>query len=221
IHAFPIDPTIDTLSFYVVFMCHHIKPNSVDSYLSGICNQLETIYPYVRENRHSSLVARTLKGCKRLYNTPPNRKLPLSIENILDLFTHFPPTSYDNNLFRALLVCGFFGLHRLGELVANDNSCLRDWRKYIKRSSVRLFGDNFSYTLPTHKAQPHFQGHQVVISSDHPDCDPVGVFARYLSLRDTRFRYQPFLWLTSDGHVPTRSWFLSRLRSVLPSSFAG
>ena len=36
-HDFPIDPTPDTLSFYIVFMCHHIKPNSIKSYLSGHC----------------------------------------------------------------------------------------------------------------------------------------------------------------------------------------
>ncbi|KAI9064556.1 hypothetical protein FKP32DRAFT_1531588, partial [Trametes sanguinea] len=221
IHGFPIDPTIDTLSFYVVFMCHHIKPDSVDSYLSGICNQLEPIYPDIRNNRRSSLVARTLRGCKRLFNTPPNRKLPLSVENILLLFDHFPPTTYDNILFRALLICGFLGLHRLGELVVNDKHHLRDWRKVIKRSSVLVFTDNFSYTLPTHKAQPHFQGHQIVISSDHPDFDPVDIFTSYLSLRDQHFRFQPALWITSTGHLPTRSWFLSRLRAALPSSFAG
>ncbi|CDO68214.1 hypothetical protein BN946_scf184913.g4 [Trametes cinnabarina] len=221
IHSFPIDPTVDTLSFYVVFMCHHIKPDSVDSYLSGICNQLETLYPHVRDNRRSSLVARTLKGCKRLFNTPPNRKLPLSLEDILVLFDHFPPTTYDNLLFRALLVCGFFGLHRLGELVANDNRQLRDWRKCIRRSSVTLFDDNFSYILPTHKAQPHFQGHHILISSDHPELNPVHVFAQYLHQRDRLFRFQPALWLTNNGLAPTRSWFLARLRSVLPSTFAG
>ncbi|OSC98604.1 hypothetical protein PYCCODRAFT_1338839, partial [Trametes coccinea BRFM310] len=221
IHTFPIDPTVDTLSFYVVFMCHHIKPDSVDSYLSGICNQLESLYPDVRSNRRSSLVARTLKGCKRLYNSPPNRKLPLSIEHILLLLDAFPDSSYDNTLFRAILVCGFFGLHRLGELVDNDRVDLRDWRKKIRRSSVSVFHDNFSYVLPTHKADPNHHGAQIVISCEHPNINPLQIFRRYLRKRDQRFRFLPALWLTSDGHVPTRSWFISRLRQVLPSSFAG
>lgn len=46
-HNFPIDPTPDTLSFYTVYMAHHIKPSLVDSYLSGICNKLEPLYPDV------------------------------------------------------------------------------------------------------------------------------------------------------------------------------
>ncbi|KAJ2971042.1 hypothetical protein NUW54_g12595 [Trametes sanguinea] len=221
IHGFPIDPTIDTLSFYVVFMCHHIKPDSVDSYLSGICNQLEGLYPHVRQNRRSPLVSRTLKGCIRLFNTPPNRKLPLSVENVLNLLQHFPPSCYENYLFRAILVCGFFGLHRLGELVVSDNRQLHDSRKVIKRSSIRVFDDNFSYVLPTHKAQPYFQGHHVLISADHPDVNPVIIFKEYLDRRDARFRFHSALWITTDGKHPSRAWFLARLRHVLPPTYAG
>jgi hypothetical protein len=31
LHSFPIEPSPDTLSFYVVYMCHYIKPKSVKS----------------------------------------------------------------------------------------------------------------------------------------------------------------------------------------------
>lgn len=66
LHERPIEPTEETLSFYVVFMSHHIQPRSVDSYLSGICNSLEVFYPNVRKARSSILVSRTLNGCKCL-----------------------------------------------------------------------------------------------------------------------------------------------------------
>ena len=36
LHQLPLDPTIDTLSFYITFMAHHVKPSTVASYLSGI-----------------------------------------------------------------------------------------------------------------------------------------------------------------------------------------
>jgi hypothetical protein len=48
LHELPIDPTPDTLSFYIVFLSTYIKPDSVNSYLSGICRQLEPFYPDVR-----------------------------------------------------------------------------------------------------------------------------------------------------------------------------
>ncbi|KAJ3805252.1 hypothetical protein F5876DRAFT_91577 [Lentinula aff. lateritia] len=49
-HDFSIDPTTDTLSFYIIYIHHFIKPKSVSSYLSGICNQLEVFYPNIYRN---------------------------------------------------------------------------------------------------------------------------------------------------------------------------
>ena len=51
LHNIPVEPTANTLSLYTVYMCHHIKPDSVDTYLSGICQQLEPYFPKVREAR--------------------------------------------------------------------------------------------------------------------------------------------------------------------------
>lgn len=48
IHKLPVEPTADTLSFFTIFMCYHIKPKSVDTYLSGICNWLEPFFPNTR-----------------------------------------------------------------------------------------------------------------------------------------------------------------------------
>lgn len=77
-HDFPVEPTPDTLSFFAVYMCHYIKPKSVDSYLSGVCNQLEPFFPDVRANRQHRLVVRTIQGCKKLRPSPPSRKRPLA-----------------------------------------------------------------------------------------------------------------------------------------------
>ncbi len=49
LHNFPVQPTIDTMSYFIVFMSSHIKPESVSSYLSGICNRLENFFLDVRE----------------------------------------------------------------------------------------------------------------------------------------------------------------------------
>ena len=56
LHRLPVEPTPDTLSFYVMFLSTHIKPDSVNSYLSGICRQLEPFFGDVRRNRNSLLV---------------------------------------------------------------------------------------------------------------------------------------------------------------------
>jgi hypothetical protein len=49
IHNFSIEPTEETFSFFIVYMSTHTKPNSVKSYLSGICNQLEPFFPDVQK----------------------------------------------------------------------------------------------------------------------------------------------------------------------------
>jgi hypothetical protein len=56
LHDLPVEPTPETLSFYAVFMSHHIKPSSVNNYLSGICQQLKPYFPNVRSSRHSTLI---------------------------------------------------------------------------------------------------------------------------------------------------------------------
>ena len=45
LHNHHTNMTIAMLSFYVVFMCHHINPCLVNVYLSGICNTLEPHFP--------------------------------------------------------------------------------------------------------------------------------------------------------------------------------
>ena len=171
-HHFDIMLTADTLSFYTVYMYHHIKPSSVDSYLSGICNQLESLYSDVRALRRHSLVTRTLAGCKRMLNTPPARKSALEPHHLLTLLHAFPPTSHDNRLFRTLLLSGFFGLHRLCELVWPDDAGLRSWRKVIARASVSFAESSYGYLLPAHKADRFFDGSRVLID----DCfAPAGV----------------------------------------------
>ena len=60
LHNLPVEPTPETLSFYTVYMCHHVNPRSVNTYLSGISQQLEAHFPSVKEARNSTIVRRTL-----------------------------------------------------------------------------------------------------------------------------------------------------------------
>ena len=131
IHVFPVALTPDTLSFYTIFMSHHIKPSSVDSYLSGICHKLQSVWPDICAVCCDLLMVRTLAGCKCLYNTPVRRKALLIVDHLQRAIAHFSPTSHDNQLFISLLVSGFFALHRLREFVSPNNAALRNWQKVV------------------------------------------------------------------------------------------
>ena len=82
LHHLPVDPTPDTLSFYVVFLSSHINPKSMNSYLLGICWQLEPFYPEICHNCKMMLVSCTtgtgMAGCLRRFGTPTKRKSPFS-----------------------------------------------------------------------------------------------------------------------------------------------
>jgi len=130
LHDMPVEPTPDTLSLYTVYTCHHIKPKSVDTYLSGICQQLEPYFEHVCEACTSHLMHCTLEGCKHLRGTPTVRKWALTIEDLLSVCTAFHSNpSHDDILFCAQLCVGFFALMRLGELTFPDNPLIHDpWK---------------------------------------------------------------------------------------------
>ena len=204
LHNFPLEPTPDTLSLFTVYMCHHIKPTSVATYLSGICQQLEPYFPQIHSARNSALVHRTLQGCKRLSATPTSRKRALTLGNLETVVnTLTDSVDYNDRLFLAQLLTGFFALFRLGEMTYPDDPELRDPRKVTKRNSVRISPDSFQLFLPGHKADRFFEGNIVIIrKNDHP-FDPHKHFISYIRERDKKFPFSPPLWLTNGGVIPT------------------
>ena len=200
-------------------MSHHIEPRSIGSYLSGICDRLEVYFPDVRQNRNSPLVKKTLSGMKKLRSKPIRRKQPLTRKHLLDVqnsLTAF--SSYDHVLFVIMLITGTCGLLRLGELTLPDNPAIRNLRKVTLRESVEFISDDgFSFWLPHHKADRLFEGNRIIILPKW-NLHPLRIFQQYLLLRDNRFPFHPHLWITSLGSVPTRSWFMRRLRAVEPDS---
>lgn len=205
-HCLPIEPTIDTLSFFVVYMCYHIKPQSVKAYLSGICNQLEPFYPEVRELRRQRLVTKDLSVAKN-YTTHADRKRPLTRSEIGDIrLTYQQSNNHDDLLFVTILSVGFHALMRLGELVWPDKTD----RKVILRNSVQLLPSGFSFFLPRHKGDHLFEGNRIIIQQVETADDPVNPFRDYLRCRDLLFPFNPELWLRHDGSIPTRHWFINQ-----------
>lgn len=221
-HNMPVEPTADTLSLFTVYMSHHIKPNSVDTYLSGICQQLEPYFPHVREARKSHLVHRTLQGCKRLRGSPTTRKRALTIDDLnLVCINYSKNPSHDDLLFCTQLCTGFFALMRLGELTWPEDSDLRDPRKLSKRNSVTINSCFLQFFLPGHKADKFFEGNIIMLRPNPFPCNPIALFTTYLQSRDRLFPWSSPLWLKENGKVPTRSFFMRRLRLFFEKDIGG
>lgn len=222
LHNLAPEPSPDTFSLYVTWQSAHIDPKSVDSYLSGICNNLEPYYPDVRKIRKSLIVSRTLKGAKRRHGRAVKRKSPLLLSHLNEICADLSNSAnHDDILFLTLLLCGFSGLHRLGELTDSDNPKLRNSAKTIRRASVREGGDHFTYVLPGNKTDAVFEGSKIVVTRFRGAPDPRVHFLTYLKSRDAKFRLYPQLWLKADGSVPTRPWFLKRMKHYVVGDYAG
>lgn len=222
LHGLPVDPTPETLSFYTVYMCHHVNPRSVNTYLSGISQQLETHFPAVKEARNSTVVRRTLQGCMRMRGTATVRKRALTIDDLQLVINHYhDTTTHDDLLFLAMLLTGFFGLLRLGELVFPDEVSLQNWKKVTRRNTVSVQNDRYEFTLPGHKADRFFEGNRIIIPALRFTLSPLRHFSRYINSRDAIHPVASPLWLTEAGSVPTRSFFITRLRIFFNSDVAG
>lgn len=221
-HGMLVEPTPQTLSYYVTFQSWHINPKSVDSYLSGISSQLEVYFPDVRKNRLSPLVARTLAGAKRVYGKSTNRKSPLLVTNLITISEDLANSSnHDDFLFDAQVICGFCGFHRLAEITQPDKLDLRAFRKLVMRHTLEWLAEGFAYWLPTHKADATFEGNKIIIKQIVGAPDPYPKMDRYIRSRDHLFPNHPQLWLKMDGTVPTRSWFISRMRKYFGAEISG
>ena len=222
LHALPIDPTPETLSYYVTFQSAHINPKSVESYLSGICNNLEPFFPDIRSHRASALVKRTLKGARRRHGRATVRKAPLTTSQLCSIADALHQSrDHDDMLFLSMVNTGFAGLLRLGEMAVSDSPKLRDSRKTILRTSLTWVDNEYEFLLPAHKADTTFEGNRVHIARIINAPDPQPLMARYTRSRDQLFPLHPQLWLRSNGTMPTRAWFLARLSDFCPREIAG
>ena len=209
IHKFNITPTEQTLSFYAVYMSSHIKPTSVNSYLSGICNQLEPFYPDVRKACNSMLVSHTMTGCQCCFGTPVKRKHPLSTS---DLQTVTPAIGslihHHDKLFLSMLETGFHGLMCLGEISFPDNVAQHNYQKVILWHTVDITEKSYLFWLPGHKADHFYEGNLIIVQKTTLPTDPYSFFVAYLQSQDTLHPLKPELWLCESGKVPTHSWFM-------------
>lgn len=214
LHDLPIDPTAKTLSHFVTYMSHQIAPRLLKTYMSGMARLLESDYPYVRKACNSKLVHNAVRSCMDMHDAAIGGKVPFKMDELVRVILHYSNSNdHDDFLFVAMLITSFHGIMRIGELTLPEDKSDQDWRKVIRRSSVKLEGNNFQFLLPGHKGDKLFKGSQVVIRILDPSSrvDPLPLVMRYVNSRDRLFRAASPLWLTSKAKVPSKTFFMSYL----------
>src|SRR5260221_10145468 len=162
-HNLDLDPSPDTLSFFISFMARQIGPSgkpisihTILSYLSGIAHHLEPFYPSVRSIRKHPLVVKTLQGVEKTDGHSITHKLLIEDKHLHLLVTKLGSSNdFDDCLFLAICFTAYHGLMRLGELVIPDNPKMLNFCKLSLCCTVEFVQNNsicaFKFNLPTHK----------------------------------------------------------------------
>ncbi|PBK98159.1 hypothetical protein ARMGADRAFT_1043994 [Armillaria gallica] len=148
IHNFPIKPTGDTMSYFVVFMSAYIKPDSVSTCLGSVTALKTSFLTFARSGTCQLLKGSKVK-CKSL----------LSHDDIHHAISTLGQSSdYNDCLFLALLVTGFNGL-----------------LKIIHRTSIEWLPEGYAFFLPVHKADTAFEGNKSMHAGSATDLAEQGV----------------------------------------------
>src|SRR5258708_18173967 len=233
LHNLDLDPSPDTLSYFISFMAHQTSPlgklisiHTILSYLSGIAHHLEPFYPSVRSMRKPQVVVKTLQGVEKTDGHSITHKLLIEDEHLHLLVTKLGSSNdFDDHLFLAICFTAYHSLMRLGELVIPDNPKMLNFCKLSLHHMVEFVQNNsicaFKFNLPTHKADWQYHGNLVIIQSRQTPLDPVPIFSCYLEVRDSSFSFLPHLWIQQDGSFPSHSCFTCKLHHFLPQEFSG
>lgn len=130
-------------------------------------------------------------------------------------------SSYDDLLFAAMLTVGFFCCGRLGEIVDPDNAKFLNPKKRLRRESTTCSATVFRSYLSYAKNDPLYNGAYYFFVAEATRPLFLLVVRRYLDSRDDAYGREGDLFVRSTGKVPTRSWFLRRLRRAFGKGFGG
>src|SRR5260370_27052052 len=69
-----------------------------------------------------------------------------------------------------------------------------------------------------HKADHLREGSTIVLEQWPGSLNPLIIFKSYLTSCDSLFPHLPDLWLNDEGCIPTQSWFIAKMCSILLSN---
>ena len=69
-----------------------------------------------------------------------------------------------------------------------------------------------------HKADWLWEGSTIVLEHCTGPLNPIPFFSSYLASWDSIFPHLLDLWLNDTSNIPTHSWFIAKLHSIIPSN---
>ena len=222
-YGFPFFPSADSLSLFVVFRMRDIAYNSVVSELAGLAYHFKTLDASSWTSvRSSPEVVRALIGGVKQQPREVKVAPPLPLDKLVDAVEDLslPHTPYDDLLWAAMMVVGFFSAARAQELAAYDSPSDRNRRKVVNRDSVILNAAGFIAYLPYHKADRLYSGSRLWFAAGDAGA-LLDVVKLYLLARDRLFGPGGALFLRENATIPTRRWLVDGIKARCGAAFTG
>ena len=86
---------------------------------------------------------------------------------------------------------------------------------------LKLHAWEYSFWVPTHKADTTFEGNRIIIWKISNAPDPCPIMEFYTTSHGTFFPFHPQLWIRANETVPLCSWLIACLQWYFETTIAG
>jgi len=219
----PFPLTEGFLCTYASYLAdQQLAPQTVKSYLSALRNwQISLGLPDPRDQSSLPMLKRVQAGISRLRLAKGPRshiRLPITAHLLRQIKLALDKSSHPAKLvIWAVASSAFFGFFRLGELLCNsagefnEATCLA-WGDVAVDSQTAP--TMIQFHLKRSKCDQLGTGADVVVGATGEELCPVSAVVDYLRLRGAR---KGAFFLSPDGSVVLKSWFIEQIRSILAS----
>ena len=160
-------------------------PSTISAYVSAISNWHKT--RGLADPCENFRVKKALKGgCKR--NIPTQLREPITTDLLAKLIAALKPlcdSRYEQHMFKCAYLIAFFGLFRIGELVADSKHSAQ--KSVLMLSDTILRGSSLQVTIRFSKTDQKGRAHGITFKGQdgNPLC-PVQATREFLAIRGTR-----------------------------------
>ena len=194
---------------FVASFNNSVRGNTVQNYLSAIrhLHVMNGVQNPIPEFERLKLVVKSLKK----KSGPPRQRSPISISMLKAICATLNLRMYNEVLFWAMTVSGFFGFLRVSEFTVSGEF---DPVHHLCRQDLSLAAD-FStcyLQIKTSKTDPFRRGCRIVLGATGDAVCPVLAILLYLSRRTQTVGP---LFKFANGRPATRNWFCHRLKEAI------
>jgi hypothetical protein len=221
IHALEPPTDVDQVCAYLVWLAEHdYKVSAIGKAISAMKRaNTESAWSQIIASEKYYLVKRSVTA--KALSLGTKRAQEFTMHDVETLVKNLHMYDYRDILFLTIIIIGICGLHRLGELVDNDNPNRVIKERRIQRSSLRFEHGLMHYTLPYSKTSKAPANVSVSL-----EMMPAGTMANkivrhYLLMRDKEFGTNGDLFIDEMNLTPTRAWAIDRIKRSAGRQFSG